>query len=89
MRVADAWKITFELQVESRASRPRRDFPVTGRKYKRLYAGVPNRWYNETLGPRPVLDGDLFVFSECPCGELLNFAVKTVVFIMGSGCKIF
>ena len=62
MRVADDWKITFELQVESRASRPRRDFPVTGRKYKRLYAGVPNRWYNETLGPRPVLDGDFSVF---------------------------
>lgn len=89
MRVADAWKITFELQAESRVSRPRRDFPVIERKYKRLYAGVPNRWYNETLGPRPVLDGDFSVFSECPCSERLNIAVKTVVFIMGSGCKIF
>ena len=73
MRVADAWKITFELQVENRASRPRRDFPVTGRKYKRLYAGVPNRWYNETLGPRPVLDGDFSVFLSLilPVGHSL------------------
>ena len=62
MRVADAWKITFELQVENSVSRPRRGFPVIERKYKRLYAGVPNRWYNETLGPRPVLDGDFSVF---------------------------
>ena len=42
-------------------------------------ACVLNRWYNETLGPRPVWDGDLFVSSECPCSEPLNFAVKTVV----------
>ena len=59
MRVADAWKITFESQVERRASRPRRGFPVTERKYER-HAGVRNRWYSETVGPRPVLDGDFF-----------------------------
>ena len=43
-------------------------------------ACVLNRWYNETLGPRPVWDGDLFVSSECPCSEPLNFAVKTAKF---------
>ena len=76
MRVADAWKITFELQGENTVSRPGRGFPVTGRRYKQPQVGVLNRWYNETLGPRPVWDGDLFVSSECPCGAFINYEVQ-------------